>query len=88
MIPAGVLTLPELMDLVDTVRRATLADQGQAAGPGGLAGNCLELPPVAFEAVIEELERQCRIPLLREALSCRSARELVRLVNVQVSSGV
>jgi hypothetical protein len=49
---------------------------------------CPELPPVAFEAGIEELERQCRIPLLREVLGCRSAKELVRLVNVQASFGV
>lgn len=87
----GVLTLDELMDVVDGVRR-----RGDGGGPASRAvaveprsgTNCLGLPPSQFGDVITELERSCGIPLLGEAVRCSTPGELVSLVNTQVASGV
>jgi hypothetical protein len=86
-----VLTLHELVDLVDAV-----CERGHAPGPAAAATagephrdpNCLGLTRDQFEAVVTELERRCGIPLLRESLQCSSPEDLVALVNTQVTSGV
>jgi hypothetical protein len=90
-VPPGVLTLHELVDLVDAV-----CERGHAPGPAAAATagephpdpNCLGLTCAQFEAVVTELERRCGIPLLRESLQCSSPEDLVALVNTQVTSGV
>jgi hypothetical protein len=87
----GVLTLAELMDLVDTVRRR---DPGSRPDPRVPVGgprsdaNCLGLTTSAFEDVIAELEGLFGIPLLLEARRAGTCIELVALVNSQVTSGV
>lgn len=82
-VPAGVLTLQELTELVDGVR----ATAQPAAHRDGDA-NCLGLAPAEFDGVVSELEQRLRIPLLREARLCSTPAELVGLVNTQVMSGV
>jgi hypothetical protein len=87
----GVLTLQELMDVVDHVR-------GCDPGPRPASPvTAVEPPPdptylglasSQFEDVITELERRCGIPLLTEARRTSTFVELVALVNSQVTSGV
>jgi hypothetical protein len=88
--PPGVLTLQELTAAVDA---ACGSDGGTVADLSRIGGrlpreNCLGLESGQFEGVIAELERRCHVPLLREALECRTPGELVALVNTQVTSGV
>jgi hypothetical protein len=87
--PLGVLTLQELRAAVDAADTCG-GGIGERPPIGGRASraNCLGLEPGQFEGVIAELERRCHIPLLREALQCRTPGELVALVNTQVTSGV
>jgi NAD binding domain of 6-phosphogluconate dehydrogenase len=90
-VPPGVLTLQELVDLVDAVCERGLAPGPAAAATAGEPHpdpNCLGLTGAQFEAVVTELERRCGIPLLRESLQCSSPEDLVALVNTQVTSGV
>jgi 2-hydroxy-3-oxopropionate reductase len=84
-VPPGVLTLQELLAAVGGGH-----GNGNGNGNDGRHGrdNCLGVEPARFEGVIAELERRCRIPLLREARQCRTPDELVALVNTQVTSGV
>jgi hypothetical protein len=87
----GVLTLEELMDVVDHVRGC---DPGpRPASPVTAVGpppdpTYLGLASSQFEDVITELERRCGIPLLTEARRTSTFVELVALVNSQVTSGV
>jgi len=83
-----VLTRDQLTDVVDAVcgpGRGAGSPPGKGAHPDT---NCLGLASSAFENVVTELERRCRIPLLREALQCSTPEELVALINQQVTSGV
>ena len=89
--PPGVLTRDQLTDVVDAVcgpGRGSGSTSGAATGGAPPDPNCLGLPSAEFEAVVAELERRCRVPLLREALQCSTPGELVALVNRQVTSGV
>jgi hypothetical protein len=86
-VPAGVLTLQELAEVVDGVRRDSSAPIAAGAEQDGDA-NCLGLAAPEFDGVITELEQRCRIPLLHEARQCSTPAELVGLVNTQVMSGV
>ncbi|MGY1683780.1 NAD(P)-binding domain-containing protein [Geodermatophilus sp. SYSU D01176] len=85
--PLGVLTLQELSTVVDAARGDGTGER-PSVGRGPAQDNCLGLGSRQFEAVIAELERRCHVPLLREALQCRTPGELVALVNTQVTSGV
>jgi 6-phosphogluconate dehydrogenase-like protein len=87
----GVLTVDELMDLVDAVRARRDAARSGSGTPGDEArqdANCLGLASWEFEDVVSELERSNGIPLRREVARCSSPVELVALVNRQVTSGV
>jgi hypothetical protein len=83
----GPLTLLELTEVVAAVCRRPPGPLPAAAHPRP-AANCLGLPPEEFGQVVAELERRFALPLLAEALWCRSQPELVALVNTQVTSGV
>ncbi|MGR6965125.1 NAD(P)-binding domain-containing protein [Geodermatophilus sp. URMC 61] len=90
-VPPGVLTHDELTDVVDAVcgpGRGSGSTPGTATGGAPHDTNCLGLASAEFEDVVAELERRCRVPLLREALQCSTPGELVALVNKQVTSGV
>ena len=78
----GVLTLDELIEIVD---RRCDGPSPEDTGPES-PSNCLGLTPREFAAVIDELERMLHIPLLLEALRCRSAPDLVAFVNTQATS--
>jgi hypothetical protein len=85
------LTREELTDVVDAVcgrRRGSGSTPGAATRGAHPDTNCLGLASSEFEDVVTELERRCRVPLLREALRCSTPGELVALVNQQVTSGV
>jgi hypothetical protein len=74
------------LDLLPELAEALRVVTGHARpAPGG--ANCLALEPADFEAVIDELERRCHIPLLLEARRCRTPAELVALVRTQLTSG-
>jgi hypothetical protein len=90
-VPPGVLTVDELMDLVDAVRARRNAARPGSGTPGDEPrqdANCLGLASWEFEDVVSELERSNGIPLRREVARCSSPVELVALVNRQVTSGV
>jgi hypothetical protein len=90
-VPPGVLTRDELTDVVDAVcgpGRDLGSAPGATTGGAHHGTNCLGLASSEFEDVVTELERRCRVPLLREALQCSTPGELVALVNNQVTSGV
>ena len=81
-VTTGVLTLEELIEIVDRSRGHALPEANGPEKPS----NCLGLTPLEFAAVIDELERMLHIPLLLEALLCRSASDLVAFVNTQATS--
>jgi hypothetical protein len=90
-VPTGVLTIKELMDVVDTVcarHDAPRQASRMTAAESRHEANCLGLASSEFEDVITELERSCGIPLRREAVQCSTPVQLVALVNRQVTSGV
>jgi hypothetical protein len=87
----GVLTLEELMDVVDRVSGreprprppSRVAAVALPPDPGHLG-----LASSEFADLVTELERRCGIPLLPEARRTTSFTELVALVNSQATSGV
>jgi hypothetical protein len=87
----GPLTEQELMDTA-----AAVCGAGRDSRPASSATvttsapgtNYLGLTSGQFERVIAELERRFYIPLLGEALQCRSRAQLVAVINTQVTSGV
>jgi hypothetical protein len=85
--PAGVLTPAELAAAVRAAGGELPSAPDRTSPPRG-SSNCLGLPPEAFTGVVAGIEAVCRIPLLTDARLCRTPDELVRLVNVQVRSGV
>jgi hypothetical protein len=92
----GPLTEQELMDTAAAVcgagrdsRPASSATVTTATVTTSAPGtNYLGLTSGQFDRVIAELERRFYIPLLGEALQCRSRAQLVAVINTQVTSGV
>ncbi|SNR24547.1 hypothetical protein [Blastococcus mobilis] len=83
----GPLTMRELTEVVATVCDGDPVHLGTAR-EWSREANCLGLPSDRFAEVIAVLETCFFVPLLPEALRCTTPRELVELINTQVTSGV